>query len=48
MLLESELFLERLEKLFSLIESSNEWKMKYEYFQVVKDINEESIIVSET
>ena len=42
------LFIERLERLFDIIEKSNEWKKKYEYFQLAKDVNENSIIVSET
>lgn len=42
------IYIERLEKLFEIIEKSNKWKSKYEYFQLAKDVNENSIIVSET
>ena len=42
------LFIERLERLFDIMEKSNEWKKKYEYYQLAKDVNENSIIVSET
>ena len=42
------LFVERLERLFKIIEKSNGWKSKYEYYQLAKDVNENSIIVSET
>jgi hypothetical protein len=42
------IYIERLERLFDMIEKSNEWKKKYEYFQLAKDVNEDSIIVSET
>ena len=42
------IFTERLERLFDIMEKSNEWKSKYEYYQLAKDVNENSIIVSET
>jgi len=42
------LFVERLERLFEIMDKSNEWKSKYEYYQLAKDVNENSIIVSET
>ncbi len=42
------LFVERLERLFEIMEKSNGWKSKYEYYQLAKDVNENSIIVSET
>ena len=42
------LFIERLERLFDIIEKSNGWKSKYEYYQLAKDVNINSIIVSET
>jgi len=42
------IFIERLERLFEIIEKSNGWKSKYGYFQLAKDVNENSIIVSET
>ena len=40
--------IERLKRLFDIMEKSNGWKSKYEYFQLAKDVNENSIIVSET
>lgn len=42
------IFIERLERLFDIMEKSNGWKSKYEYYQLAKDVNENSIIVSET
>jgi hypothetical protein len=42
------IFVERLERLFEIMEKSNGWKSKYEYYQLAKDVNENSIIVSET
>jgi len=39
---------ERLERLFEILDKSNGWKSKYEYYQLAKDVNENSIIVSET
>ena len=42
------LYVERLERFFVLVEKSNEWKKNYEYYQQSKNINENSIIVSET
>ena len=42
------IFIERLEQLFDIMEKSNGWKSKYEYYQLAKDVNENSIIVSET
>lgn len=42
------LFVERLERLFEIMDKSNRWKSKYEYYQLAKDVNENSIIVSET
>ena len=42
------LFIERLERLFEIMDKSNRWKSKYEYYQRAKDVNENSIIVSET
>jgi hypothetical protein len=42
------LFVERLERLFEIMDRSNGWKSKYEYYQLAKDVNENSIIVSET
>lgn len=42
------IYLERLERFFALVEKSQEWKKNYEYYQHSKDINENSIIVSET
>jgi hypothetical protein len=42
------LFIERLERLFEIMEKSNGWKSKYEYYQLAKDVTENSIIVSET
>lgn len=42
------LFVERLERLFEIMDKSNVWKSKYEYFQLAKDVNKNSIIVSET
>ncbi len=41
-------YIERLELLFAMMARENEWKKKYEYFQLAKDVNENSIIVSET
>ena len=40
--------IERLQRLFDIMEKSNSWKSKYEYYQLTKDVNENSIIVSET
>ena len=40
--------IERLKRLFEIMEKSNGWKSKYEYYQLAKDVNENSIIVSET
>ena len=42
------IFIERLERLFEIIEKSNGWKSKNEYYQLAKDVNENLIIVSET
>ena len=42
------IFIERLERLFDIMEKSNGWESKYEYYQLAKDVNENSIIVSET
>lgn len=42
------LYVERLMRLFEIMNKSNDWKSKYEYFQRAKDVNENSIIVSET
>ena len=42
------IFIERLERLFDIMEKSNGWKSNYEYYQLAKDVNENSIIVSET
>lgn len=42
------LFIERLERLFEIMDKSNRWKSKYEYYQRAKDVNENSLIVSET
>jgi hypothetical protein len=42
------IFVERLERLFEIMDKSNGWKSKYEYYQLAKDVNENSIIVSET
>jgi hypothetical protein len=42
------LYVERLERCFALVEKSNKWKMKYEYYQLSKDISQNSIIVRET
>jgi len=42
------IYVERFESLFFLLERSNEWKKKYEYYQHPRDVNENSIIVSET
>jgi hypothetical protein len=42
------IFIERLVRLFDIMEKSNGWKSKYEYYQLAKDVNENSIIVSET
>jgi hypothetical protein len=42
------IFVERLERLFEILDKSNGWKSKYEYYQLAKDVNENSIIVSET
>ena len=44
----NDIFIERLERLFDIMEKSNGWKSKYEYYQLAKDVNENSIIVSET
>ena len=46
--IQNKLFLQRLELLFILNQKSNEWKKEYEYFQRPKELNENSIIVSET
>ncbi len=46
--IQNQIFIERLERLFLIMEKSNDWKKKYEYFQLAKDVNENSIIVSET
>ena len=46
--LNQKIFEQRLKKLFELIEKSNEWKKKYEYFQRASEVNENSIRVSET
>ncbi|MBM6499147.1 hypothetical protein [Flavobacterium macrobrachii] len=45
---ENSIAIERLERLFEIIKKSNSWKSKYEYFQLAIDVNENSIIVSET
>lgn len=45
---ENSVAIERLERLFEIIKKSNSWKSKYEYFQLAKDVNENSIIISET
>ncbi|WP_374551105.1 hypothetical protein [Flavobacterium sp.] len=45
---ENAIYVERLERLFTMMEKSYAWKSKYEYFQLAKDVNENSIIVSET
>jgi hypothetical protein len=42
------IYVERLERCMALSKKSNEWKMKYEYYQLTKDITQNSIIVSET
>jgi hypothetical protein len=42
------LIIQRLERLFEIMDKSNGWKSKYEYYQLAKDVNENSIIVSET
>lgn len=42
------IYIERLERLFDIMKKSNGWKSKYEYYQLAKDVNENSIIVSET
>ena len=42
------LFVELLERLFEIMDKSNGWKSKHEYYQLAKDVNENSIIVSET
>lgn len=44
----NKIYVERLERCIALSEKSNEWKMKYEYYQLSKDISQNSIIVSET
>jgi hypothetical protein len=42
------IYVERLERCIALSKKANEWKMKYEYFQLSKDVTQNSIIVSET
>jgi len=42
------IYIECLERLFDIMKKSNGWKSKYEYYQLAKDVNENSIIVSET
>jgi hypothetical protein len=44
----NKIYVERLERCIALFEKSNEWKMKYEYYQLSKEITQNSIIVSET
>ena len=34
------IFVERLERLFEILDKSNGWKSKYEYYQLAKDVNE--------
>lgn len=40
--------IKRLELLFEIMKKSNAWKSKYEYYQLAKNVNKNSIIVSET
>ena len=44
----NKIYVERLERCIALSEKANEWKMKYEYYQLSKDVTQNSIIVSET
>lgn len=42
------MYVERFKRCIALSKKANEWKMKYEYFQLSKDVTQNSIIVSET